>query len=224
MIGKQTPPTKSGRFVPTTAAKTPTCPKFKNPVETGDQTFTKTTRMKTLLISLLAFSLSTCLRANIVTLQVNSDPGAGTNIVMNSSVSIADNEVATVLARGDSSSSGGLATWVKNGMTNYFLLTTQTENISIPTSGMTPVVIAGPALIYISISPFAPSPVTAYCTLQIDPQAFPPGQTLAIPAGSGALISLEASADLRFWTNAAPGLYTNQLGNLFFRIRADRIP
>ncbi len=62
-------------------------------------------------------------------------------------------------------------------------------------------------------------------TLNITPDAFPPSQALVLPAGpGGANIALEASHDLIHWTNAPPGIYTNPPANLFFRIRADRLP
>ena len=68
------------------------------------------------------------------------------------------------------------------------------------------------------------NPGFAYLTLEIKPDSFPPDKAVIIPEGSGAIIVLESSTNLVHWSPATPGMYTNQTGNLFFRIRADRIP
>ena len=45
-----------------------------------------------------------------------------------------------------------------------------------------------------------------------------------VPAGTGARMILEASADLVRWAPADRSMYTNRTDNLFFRIRAERTP
>ena len=66
---------------------------------------------------------------------------------------------------------------------------------------------------------------SAFVTIEIIPESFPPDKTLVVPAGTGgANIVLEGSTDLIHWSNSAPGAYTNLDTHMFFRIRADRIP
>ena len=62
-----------------------------------------------------------------------------------------------------------------------------------------------------------------YCTIEILPDAFPIDKTIVVPQDTGANIILEASTNLIQWAPAPPGLYTNRVGNMFFRIRAERI-
>jgi hypothetical protein len=176
--------------------------------------------MKKVFVSSLASALFAPLvawsQSAVVTLQANSDPTRGAIIITNS-VNIATNQLATVLARDNENGlgRGPQAYWVKDGITNSFPLYAVTPIL--------PVVVAGPAFFVLSTA--SGNNDWGYCTIQIDPQAFPPGQTVVIPQGSGAYISLEASPDLRVWTNSVPGPYTNPaIANLFFRIRADRIP
>ncbi len=170
--------------------------------------------MKTSKVSfaLLAYaSTLLCLEANTVTLQVHTYSYNGP-IITNSEVSIASNEVAEVAARNaEWNANAPQGYWIKDGVTNALPLAANSS----------PSVIAGPAVIRLTSSPG--DQASAYCTLKIKPESFPPGNTLVIPAGSGAYISLEASPDLVIWTNSVPGAYTNMTGNLFFRIRADRI-
>ena len=81
-------------------------------------------------------------------------------------------------------------------------------------------VIAGPATIELRYGPD-----TAFCTIDVEAEMFPPDKTLIIPGDSrGANIIMEASPDLVHWTNSVPGLYMNTTGNMFFRIRAERVP
>ncbi len=140
--------------------------------------------------------------ARYVTLQVNTLSLYG-NIVPTATVAIASNEVATVVSAGG----GYTGVWSRNG-------------ISFGISGG--LVVAGPAQLSITANP--DNNQWGWLTVKIEPGNFPPGQTVIIPQGSGALISLEASTDLRTWTNSVPGVYTNVPANQFFRIRADRLP
>lgn len=106
---------------------------------------------------------------------------------------------------------------VKDGLTMTLYSTT-----GFSTAGGTPPRIAGPATIRLAGDSSNPR---GFCTVQIDPASFPPDKTLVVPAGTaGANIILESSTDLVQWTTAAPGAYTNLQSNMFFRIRADRLP
>jgi hypothetical protein len=79
-------------------------------------------------------------------------------------------------------------------------------------------VIAGPALIVLDTQ--GQRLVSAFCILKIEGEPVPPAQTLTLPAGTSALVCVQASPDLLSWTNALTLGYTNVPGNLFFRIRA----
>lgn len=84
--------------------------------------------------------------------------------------------------------------------------------------------VAGPGIIRLKVASSAAGG-RGFCTISITPESFPPDKTIILPADTkGAIINLEASGDLINWTNAPAGSYTNLTGNLFFRIRADRIP
>ena len=88
--------------------------------------------------------------------------------------------------------------------------------------------IAGPATFRFGIpAPTNPN-YSSFVTIEIIPESFPPDKTIIIPADTkGANIIMEASTDLIHWTNAPPGLYTqtnDTSKNLFFRLRAERIP
>lgn len=107
---------------------------------------------------------------------------------------------------------------IKDGLTVSFY-----SGSGIRSVGSTTARIAGPATIRFLAS--GSSSQLGFCTVQIDPASFPPDKTLVVPAGTaGANIILESSTDLVQWRTAAPGAYTNLQSNMFFRIRADRLP
>jgi hypothetical protein len=186
--------------------------------------------MKTLTrnsITLLTYALTVlAAQASVVTLQVHTFADGGP-IITNSEITIASNQVAEVKARYSIYGIPALGVWIKDGVTNAFALNdTLTVGNGSGTYGIasaTPVVIAGPAIFRLTSAPG--DEASAYVTLKIEPESFPAGSTLVVPSGSGAIIYLEASPDLVTWTNSCgPLSYTNQVGNLFFRIRADRLP
>lgn len=168
--------------------------------------------MKTFLRK-LAFALMFCAvtilaQASVVTLGVSPTKTSD-------SISIGTNEVATIVTFHSTSQGGPSLNIIAAGVTN--IIGAQ----SVITLGSARLV-AGPATIQLK---YNNNLDTAFCTVQIDPESFPPDKTLIIPADTkGANIIMEASPDLVHWTNSVPGLYTNTTGNLFFRIRADRIP
>lgn len=84
-----------------------------------------------------------------------------------------------------------------------------------------PLIIAGPASLTLKNSVSFP----AFVTVEVKTEAFPPDKTLIVPGDSnGANVILESSTDLVNWSSASPGAYTNRTNNLFFRIRAERLP
>ena len=64
-----------------------------------------------------------------------------------------------------------------------------------------------------------------YCTFKITPESTPPDKTIILLAGSkGANIYLEMSTNLFDWSTISPGTYSSETNNLFFRIRAEKLP
>jgi hypothetical protein len=169
----------------------------------------KTPSLNIIFGAIVFASTLVSLYGTTVTLGVNSDPSAG-SAVATCSISIATNQVATVAAMSNRSGPAGsyaVAQWIKNGTTNTF-------GFRHPTMP----VIAGPALIVLDTQ--GQRLVSAFCILKIEGEPSPPAQTLTLPAGTSALVCVQASPDLLSWTNAVTLGYTNVPGNLFFRIRA----
>ncbi len=160
--------------------------------------------------------VAACTSARDVTLTISTVPP----------LNVATNEL-TVLAN----ESAELITWLPNGsritvikddILFRFDNSTAIGNLVGQTSRPR---FAGPAIIRLESAVALPEKTQSFCTFQITPDTFPPSQALVLPAGpGGANIALEASHDLIHWTNAPPGIYTNPPANLFFRIRADRLP
>ena len=143
-------------------------------------------------------------------------------------VIIGTNELASIKGSFDSQDNGAnnSASFVEvaKGSQSFRLGSLQLSPVSGAYRG--PIAIAGPARLSLKFQnpPSNPS-MAAFLTVEIQPESFPPDKTIIIPADTkGANIVMEASPDLIHWTNAPPGLYTNQTGNLFFRLRAERIP
>ena len=164
-------------------------------------------------VGILFATIATGLEARFVTLLVNSDSARG-SIISSSEITIAANEVAQVVASGSPGNTPSF--WIKDGVEHYFGLGEAQPLVSFP------VVIAGPAVVKLKLG--SGNFGYGFCTIKIEPESFPPDKTLIIPAGNGALIHVESSTNLIQWLDASPGAYTNVTGNMFFRIRADRIP
>ena len=163
----------------------------------------------------LVFALS--MDAKVVTLVIGKDKPTA-------EISIGTHEVAEVISSFDSAfgSTGGSAPHFT------MTVTSQNQTFILDGSNLPPgrgiIVIAGEAKIRIAYGGTA-GPYSAFVTLQITPESFPPDKTLIIPADSkGANIIMEQSTDLINWSASLPGAYTNMTNNLFFRIRAERIP
>ena len=82
--------------------------------------------------------------------------------------------------------------------------------------------ISGPASFELVPSLGSPTEAVA-ATIEITPAVFDVNHTVVLPQDTGASIVLEASTNLIQWAPAPPGFYTNRMGNMFFRIRAERI-
>ena len=170
------------------------------------------------VLVLLIFTIA-CLvsesKARIVTLTTG---GAKTN----ASLSIATNESLTILAGRDS----GIASKViveKEGLQQqwplYYFDSTYNQN---QPGNLPRAVIAGPATLTLVQDNFD-SGLFGFVTVEIVPDNFPPEKTLVLPEGTGANIVLKSSTNLVNWP-APLGIYTNRTGNMFFRVRADRMP
>jgi hypothetical protein len=150
----------------------------------------------------LLITLATSASARFVTLVVNSNPGLGP-VILDSAVTIGTNEVAQVV----SSHGGGGVYLIKDGITN---------NVSLSIAqGNYPTVIAGPAIVQMNAS-------DGYCTVKIEPESFPPGQTLILPAGTVGIVHVESSTNLIQWQDEWVHTFSNTNENRFFRIRAER--
>jgi hypothetical protein len=78
--------------------------------------------------------------------------------------------------------------------------------------------VAGPATVRF----YSPCPdQSGYVTLELLPQAFPPGQTVLIPPGTNHVaVTLECSTNLVEWASATNGVYGSPIEAKFFRIKA----
>ena len=178
----------------------------------------KTLPLDLLLASAFFFAVVNSSNARVVTLTIG---GAKTN----DSIAIGTNEVATVLT----GEGYGYVSWEKDGLSFGGQSAYYAANEFNPPAASARIthqpyklVLAGPAKLNIACTSCEPYP--SYLTVQLDSDQFPPDKTVIVPEGSGANIVLESSTNLINWTAATPGLYTNRTGNLFFRIRADRVP
>ena len=168
----------------------------------------------------MLLALTTSAQSRFVTLVIGA-----TNVL--DEVTIGTNEVAAIKSSFDPDDNGNAAgpsvVEVAKGNQVFRLFAAQFS----PGRGgyRGPIAIAGPARLSLKFQNPPFSYQAAFLTVEIQPESFPPDKTLIIPADTkGANILMEASADLIHWTNAPPGLYTNQPSHLFFRLRAERIP
>jgi len=150
----------------------------------------------------LLVALVTSASARFVTLVVNNNPDLGP-VILESAVSIGTNEVAEII----SSKGGGGIHLIKDGITNNVAL-----SIAL---GSYPVVIAGPAIVRMNAT-------DGYCTVKIEPESFPPGQTLILPQGTVGIVHVESSTNLIQWQDEWVHTFSNTNDNRFFRLRAER--
>ena len=149
----------------------------------------KTSMLKTSLVCMsLVVTLSAT--ARVVTLTIDKEKPTD-------QVSIGANEVAEVISSFDSA--------YLNGDAPQFIMTITSKNHTFLITGanLSPgspvfrgrIAIAGEAKVKVEYGR-APGPFSAFLTLQITPESFPPDKTLIIPADSkGANIIMEQSTD-----------------------------
>ena len=174
------------------------------------------------IVATLFLVLTVSAQSRFVTLVIGA-----TNVL--DEVTIGTNEVAAIKSAFDSQENGNntSASFVEVAKGNQsFRLGSQ--QLSPGSGGLAyrgPIAVAGPARLSLKFQN-PPGPAQgAFLTVEIQPESFPPDKTIIIPADTkGANIVMESSPDLIHWTNVPPGFYTNQTGNLFFRLRAERIP
>lgn len=134
---------------------------------------------------------------------------------------IATNEVVRLVS--------GLGPWgrcsskvEKNGRSFFNATLNDVDNRMNPL--VQQVVVAGPATLTLEWSG-NPTVGAGYLTAEIIPQSPTPDRTLALTSSTpSADVIMEASTDLIHWEAAQPGRYTNLTGQLFFRLRAERLP
>ena len=174
--------------------------------------------MRTLHALLVATAFAVVVSANAqlryVTLSVTrEDPTA--------ILTVATNEAVRLVS--------GLGPWgrctfkvEKDGRTFFASTLNDVDNTMKPL--VQQVVVAGAATVTLSWSG-NPTPGAGYLTAEIIPQSPPPARTLVLPEATAAAdVIMESSSDLIHWESTQPGRFTNLTGQLFFRIRADRLP
>lgn len=172
--------------------------------------------MKTPLLTATLFAGLICLApAKVVTLTI--DQNARTN-----SVSIGDNEVAGIKTYFDSASADGNAVVqiAKDGRSFSIYGSRFSTQSTVSKSGS--VTIAGPASLALVYPGQPSSPATAFVTLEITPESFPPGLTIILPQGTVGVIHVESSTNLIQWQDEWVKTFGNTNQNRFFRIRAER--
>jgi len=63
---------------------------------------------------------------------------------------------------------------------------------------------------------------TWFCSIKIEPESFPPGQTVILPEGTVGVIHVESSTNLIQWQDEWVHTFVNTNQNRFFRLRAER--
>jgi hypothetical protein len=171
----------------------------------------KNSNQRLAALALLVIMAST-VRAGIVTLTAG-----GTN--SNPTAVVKAGEIAQIRFTFDSSGIPGNAflTIAKDGINFTFGGDRLSPSYAVYRGNP---VIAGPA----TISLVPGSGATAFVTIEIAPESFPPDKTIIIPEGTGAKIALECSTNLLTWSEVWTNSYTNVPSHKFFRIKAERIP
>ena len=169
--------------------------------------------MKTHLpFTLLLASICIAAPAREITLTVNNESSHGATNASDA-VSIGTNEVAEV--RSTYGNGAGATLYViKNGITNL---------VGVTSSSPVGVRVAGPATLRLAIeSPGGPGINYWFCSVKIEPESFPPGQTIILPEGTVGVIHVESSTNLITWQDQWSQSFSNTNQNRFFRLRAER--
>lgn len=167
-------------------------------------------------VSLLLLGLCGVLNANaaVITLIGNSKPEAP--IILTNYVDIKSNEVAQIAS---------VLPPYNNSFPRYFNLLFQkdghTVNVDIDqTIGKS---VGGPCRIILRTDwPNAGGQSSAWVTVNITPESFPPDKTVILPEGTVGTIHVESSTDLIQWKDEWVQTFANTNQNRFFRIRAER--
>ena len=171
--------------------------------------------MKNAITIAFIISLASIASANVVTLTI--DANARTN-----SVSIAANEVAQIKTYFDSVSVDGSAIIQVTKDGRSFSLNGSRFSNTSTVSRRDSVSIVGPATIAFLYSYTPTPPATAFVTIEITPESFPPGLTVILPEGTVGVIHVESSTNLVQWQDEWVQPFANTNQNRFFRIRAER--
>ena len=62
-----------------------------------------------------------------------------------------------------------------------------------------------------------------FCSVKIEPESFPPGQTIILPESTVGVIHVESSTNLVQWQDEWVHTFSNTNQNRFFRLRAERL-
>jgi hypothetical protein len=82
--------------------------------------------------------------------------------------------------------------------------------------------IAGPAVISTRNAAGPSAQYSGWMTVRIEPEAFPPGQTLILPAGTVGIVHAQSSTNLLEWKDEWVHTFSNTNENRFFRLSAER--
>ena len=168
--------------------------------------------MKTILI-LLSLTFTGFVRAGLVTLTAQSHNG--TNDI--AALTIGPYEVAELVSfprafnHYNDSTSGYLQVF-KDGRTFIQYPYAWTGS----TGPQDPLIVVGPATIQL----IGANNGSAFCTIRVTPESFPPDRTILVPPGTNqARVTLECSTNLVHWSVATNGVYGPLPEAKFFRIK-----
>jgi hypothetical protein len=175
--------------------------------------------MKRLLQSTaLCFCLCVTAQAGEITLTVSS--GLGVPAKLTDEVVVNANETAQVTSHYGS----GIA-WlrvIKNDITNSMGMADIMNANTGSSLSIAAVTVAGPATIRLELQQSISAAKVWFCRVKIEPESFPPGQTIILPQGTVGVIHVESSTNLVQWQDEWVHTFSNTNQNQFFRLRAER--
>jgi hypothetical protein len=161
-------------------------------------------------VLVLAFVLSSSTlsfaQSRFVTLTINGVAHDGP-LISKQTLSIQTNESAVLVTL--RYAGVGVIGIVKDGITN--------SSQGLQQSG-TECRIAGPAEIIFE----NPGSAQNLLTVRIDPESFPPGQTIILPEGTVGTVHVESSTNLIHWQDEWSQTFADTNANRFLRLRAER--
>ncbi len=175
--------------------------------------------MKPLLLTvLLCLGVCGIPQAKDVTLTVNNQPGVGA-VILSDEVAVEASEIGKVTSLYGAGDSIYLNV-IKNGITNGSPAQVYLGGgSSFPSS---PVVVAGPAIVRLEIMPSGTPTKYMFANVRIEPESFPPGQTIILPEGTVGTVHVESSTNLVSWQDEWSQTFSDTSANRFFRLRAER--